>query len=59
MPTSLKRTLTETVSENLASAFAATVAEIQSAFHKFIVSVATERGKHDNKGEQIWIRLFQ
>uniref|UniRef100_A0A7N2RCP4 R13L1/DRL21-like LRR repeat region domain-containing protein n=1 Tax=Quercus lobata TaxID=97700 RepID=A0A7N2RCP4_QUELO len=40
-------------------AFAATVSEIQSAFHKFIVSVATERGKQDNKGEQIWIRLFQ
>ena len=38
MPTSLKRTLTETVTENLASAFAA-VSEIQSDFHKFIVSL--------------------
>ena len=38
MPTSLKRTLTETVTENLASAFAA-VSKIQSAFHKFILSL--------------------
>ena len=38
MPTSLKRTLTETVTENLASAFAA-VSEIQSAFHKLILSL--------------------
>ena len=59
MPTSLKRTLTETVTENLASTFTTVVLEIQSAFHKFIVSVATERRKQDNKGEQIWIRLFQ
>ena len=57
MPTSLNRTLTEIVTENLASAFTA-VSEIQSDFHKFIVSVATERGKQDNKGEQMWIRLF-
>ena len=54
MPTNIKRTLTE----NLASAFAA-ISEIQSAFHKPIVSVATDRGKQDNKGEQIWVRLFQ
>ena len=58
MPTSLKRTLTETVIENLASAFAA-ISEIQSVIHKFILTVATERGKQDNKVEQIWIRLFQ
>ena len=44
MPTSLKGTLTETVTENLA-AFAA-VSEIQSAFHKFIVSLLLkEEGK--------------
>ena len=55
MPTSLKRTLTETVTENSASAFVAAVSKSQSAFHKFIVSVATERGKQDNEGEQIWI----
>ena len=54
MPTNIKRTLTE----NLASAFAA-ISEIQSAFHKPIVSVATDRGKQDNKGEQIWVTLFQ
>ena len=58
MPTSLKRTLTETVIENLASAFAA-ISEIQSVIQKFILTVATERGKQDNKVEQIWIRLFQ
>ena len=58
MPTSLKRTLTETVTENLASAFAM-VSEIQSAFHKLILSVATKRGKQDNNGEQIWTSLFQ
>ena len=58
MPTNLKRTLIETVTENLASAFAA-VSEIQSVIQKFILTVATERGKQDNKVEQIWIRLFQ
>ena len=38
MPTNLKRTLIETVTENLASAFDA-VSEIQSAFHKLILSL--------------------
>ena len=38
MPTSLKRTLTETVTENLASTFAV-VSEIQSGFHKLILSL--------------------
>ena len=54
MPTNLKRTLIETVTENLASAFDA-VSEIQS----YSISVATERGKQDNNGKQIWTRLFQ
>ena len=38
MPTSLRRTLTKTVTENMASAFVA-VSEIQSAFHKLILSL--------------------
>ncbi|KAK9997669.1 hypothetical protein SO802_022355 [Lithocarpus litseifolius] len=49
IPTSLKRKLTEIVTENLALAFVAAVSEIQSAFPKFIVSAATERGKQDKK----------
>ena len=44
MPTSLKRTLTETVTENLALAFAM-VSEIQSAFHKLILSLLLPKGE--------------
>ena len=57
MPTSLKRTLTETVTE-FGISFHCGIRNSECFPQIYSVAVATERGKRDNKGEQIWIRLF-